>query len=201
MWKLHKALYGLKQAGREWWSLLALALQDFDLIPATADNCLWYSHSRSLAVVTVVDDLAIAGTSSEVESLIVHLERKFKIKRLGKLNVFVGLEVSRQRAERTITLRQERYARAILARFGMTDVHSVKTPIPQKVYHHSAIDASDLVDTHDYQSHVGSIMFLMLATRADLAYACGVFSRYNSKPTNEHLAGVKHVLRYIAGTD
>jgi hypothetical protein len=50
-----------------------------------------------------------------------------------------------------------------------------------------------------YRSIVGSLRYLV-NTRPDLAYSVGYISRFMEKPTTEHLAAVKRVLRYIAGT-
>ena len=40
----------------------------------------------------------------------------------------------------------------------------------------------------------------MLGTRPDLAYSVGCLSRFNSNPGATHVAALKHVLRYLAGT-
>jgi hypothetical protein len=37
-------------------------------------------------------------------------------------------------------------------------------------------------------------------TRPDLAFAVGYVSRFMEEPHEEHLAAVKHILRYIAWT-
>jgi hypothetical protein len=51
-----------------------------------------------------------------------------------------------------------------------------------------------------YQSAVGSLMYAMLGTRPDLAFAVSVISRFSSNPTNAHWSAVKRVFRYIAST-
>ena len=43
-------------------------------------------------------------------------------------------------------------------------------------------------------------MYAMLGTRPDLAYSVGCLSRFNSNPGATHVAALKHVLRYLAGT-
>ena len=51
-----------------------------------------------------------------------------------------------------------------------------------------------------YASVVGSLMYAMVCTRADIAHAVGVLSRYMSKPGNEHWTAIKRVFRYLRGT-
>jgi hypothetical protein len=58
---------------------------------------------------------------------------------------------------------------------------------------------TELVDTTEYRSLVGSLRYLV-HTRPDISFTVGFVSRFMEKPRQEHMAAVKHVLRYIAGT-
>ncbi len=51
----------------------------------------------------------------------------------------------------------------------------------------------------DYHSIVGSLMYLMIATRPDLADSVGIISRYLSNLSEEHLMVAKCILCYIKG--
>jgi hypothetical protein len=51
-----------------------------------------------------------------------------------------------------------------------------------------------------YQRAVGSLMYAMLGTRPDIAYAVSVVSRFASKPTQAHKAAVTRILRYLRKT-
>ena len=51
-----------------------------------------------------------------------------------------------------------------------------------------------------YASTCGSLMYAMVATRPDIAYAVGVVSRYMSNPGKKHWDAVKSILRYLSGT-
>ncbi|GKC66000.1 hypothetical protein Tco_1098598, partial [Tanacetum coccineum] len=51
-----------------------------------------------------------------------------------------------------------------------------------------------------YASAVGSLMFVMICTRPDIAHALGVVSRYMAKHGRQHWEAVKRILRYIKGT-
>ena len=61
-------------------------------------------------------------------------------------------------------------------------------------------DGSCPVTTHPYRQAIGSLMYLMVGTRPDLAFAVGKLARFSASPTDEHWVAVKHVLRYVAGT-
>ena len=56
------------------------------------------------------------------------------------------------------------------------------------------------VDPKEYQAIVGSLMYIALATRPDIAFAASALSRYNSQPRTSHLTTAKRVLRYLRKT-
>ena len=51
-----------------------------------------------------------------------------------------------------------------------------------------------------YDSAVGSLMYLMVCTRPDIAHAVGLVSRYMANPGKIHWDAVKWILRYLQGT-
>ena len=51
-----------------------------------------------------------------------------------------------------------------------------------------------------YSSAVGSLMYAMICTRPDIAFAVGVVSRYMSNPGKKHWEVVKGIMRYLNGT-
>lgn len=51
-----------------------------------------------------------------------------------------------------------------------------------------------------YANTIGSVMFSMITTRPDLAYAMSFLNRFMSNPGKPHLTGLKWLLRYIART-
>lgn len=51
-----------------------------------------------------------------------------------------------------------------------------------------------------YREAVGSLMYLMIGSRPDLAFAVGKLSQFVENPQAHHWVAVKRVLRYIQGT-
>ena len=62
-----------------------------------------------------------------------------------------------------------------------------------------ATSDSELFDKEVYQSAIGSLLYLSMRTRRDIAYAVGIVARFYSQPTKEHWTTVKHILRYLNG--
>ena len=51
-----------------------------------------------------------------------------------------------------------------------------------------------------YASAIGSLIYAMLCTRPDIAYAVSVTSRFKSNPGLEHWVAVKAILKYLRRT-
>lgn len=47
---------------------------------------------------------------------------------------------------------------------------------------------------------MGSLMYVMVCTRPDIAYSVGVVSMHLTNPGNEHWEAMKWILRYLRGT-
>lgn len=63
-----------------------------------------------------------------------------------------------------------------------------------------ATEDEEVLDQKSYQSLIGSLMYLALCTRPDIAFAVGMLARFNSKPNQSHWTAAKRVLRYLRGT-
>lgn len=120
------------------------------------------------------------------------------MKDLGAARIFIGIEIVRNRENRQIRLHQQRYIESILKHFNMHESNGLATPLDPNVKLRS--DHGSPCDNHRYQSQVGKLMYAMLGTRPDLAYAVSTLGRFNSAPTTVHASAVKRTLRYLSST-
>ena len=59
---------------------------------------------------------------------------------------------------------------------------------------------ADKVDPKIYQSAVGALMYAMVCTRPDLAFAVSTVSRFMKAPQSIHWNAVKKIFRYVKGS-
>ena len=199
--KLKKSLYGLKQSGRNWNNVLHSYLMSKGFNQSQVDTCVYTRIGDDMSVVILiifVDDIIIASSSVEVLSKVKEdLGRTFKMKDLGVLSYFLGIVFSCE--GHSIQMNQSKYIEKILLRFGMKDCKPRSTPCEMdagKIMN----DDSEPVDGRLYREIVGSLVYVMTATRPDLCFIVTKLSQYLAKPNASHMNVAKHVLRYLKGT-
>jgi len=145
-----------------------------------------------------VDDLLLVASSlAAIYKIKNSLHKRFAMKDLGEAKVILGLEITRDKALGTLNLSQGKYAGQVLEKFGMAECNPIVTPLEVGL---QLVKADESDDALPYHEAVGSLMYLMVETRPDLAFAIGKLSRFVSCYGKEHWAAIKRVLRYVKGS-
>lgn len=200
--RLNKAMYGVRQAQKAWHRRAHEFITEIlRLTQSTHDPCLYTKRSQDgVTLMTIyVDHLLIAASSIQRIKDIKESFCQFTIKDLGESSLILGIEISRDRAKGTITLRQAAYAKAVLQRYNCADARAVKTPMEDGLNLSVRTDDATRVEA-PYAQAIGSLMYLAVATRPDLVFAGGGLARYTSKYQGQHWTAVKRVFRFIQGT-
>uniref|UniRef100_A0A1J3IYK5 Retrovirus-related Pol polyprotein from transposon TNT 1-94 n=1 Tax=Noccaea caerulescens TaxID=107243 RepID=A0A1J3IYK5_NOCCA len=206
---LRKSLYGLKQSPRQWNIKFDSFMKEANFIRSEYDQCVYMRNihnEKAVYLLLYVDDILIAsGSMSEIRSVKDSLSSKFEMKDMGKASRILGMDIIRDRERGTLQLSQESYIEKVLKTFGMTEAKPTTTPLATHFRLKSLTkderkeEAVHMEDT-PYASAVGSLMYAMIGSRPDIAYAVGVISRFMSNPGRDHWTAVKWVLRYLRGS-
>lgn len=198
--KLNKSLYGLKQSPRCWNRKFCDFLKQFSFVQSDADQCIFKGcvDGANVLLALFVDDGLVASESVRVlKAVIGYLKKAFKIT-TGDASRFVGLQIERNRAEKTMFIHQTEYAKKIVRKFGMSDAKSVCIPADPNVVLYPAKDGEECIDV-PYREAVGSLMFLAVVSRPDIAFAVNSVSKYLNKHSRAHWMAVKRVFAYLVG--
>ncbi|KAI5321949.1 hypothetical protein L3X38_031021 [Prunus dulcis] len=197
--RLHKSLYGLKQASRNWFAKFTNALQDAGFVQSLADYSLFTRyHDNSFTIILIyVDDIVITGNDPKaIQSLKDFLHARFRIKDLGNLKYFLGIEVAR--SKKGIFISQRKYALDILDDAGLLGARPYSFPMEQTL-RLNPTDGKPLQDPTRYRRLVGRLIYLTV-TRPDLSFTVHVLSRFMHEPHQPHLDVALRVLRYLKGS-
>jgi len=137
----------------------------------------------------------------KIKDLKGELAKSFNMKDLGAATHFLGMQIARNRASRSLKISQQAYIEKLLERFGQLDAREVATPmetggIPK------AGDQGDLLgaqETRWYQALIGSLLYAALMTRPDISFAVSSLGQYCAEPTKTYLRLAVRVLRYLKG--
>ena len=175
-----------------WYDTLRKTFESLGFTRSEADHSLFYKleDGELLFVAVYVDDkLIFSKNLNAIKRLKAQLSEHFEITDLGEARWILGMEVIRDHKLGTVSLSQCRYITTILDRFGLKDGRSVSTPLETNTKL-VKVDNPE-VDIKTYQSALGGLMYAMLATRPDLAYAVGALSKHAACPGQAHFAALK----------
>ncbi|GKE65264.1 retrovirus-related pol polyprotein from transposon TNT 1-94 [Tanacetum coccineum] len=110
---------------------------------------------------------------AEIKKLKRQLSQEFEMKDLGYVKQILGMNIIRDKTNGSLRISQEKYIGKVLEKFNMKDVEA---------------------------RSVGSVMYVMVCIRPNIAHAVGVVSRFMSNPGREHWEAVKWLLCYLKGT-
>jgi hypothetical protein len=199
---LHKALYGLRQAPRAWHARLKKELEDIGFMASDTDPSLYVLRlkTHNVYALVYVDDILIAGKEdSNIKMVTSALQRVFDIHILGNAHYFVGLEIERDREAHTLKIDQKRMTSELVSKYGMTTAKVKTTPLSpstQLMKEGKPLDKTQF----GYSELIGSLLYLSVCTRPDIAQAVGALARYMANPMEEHWQAAKGVVRYLAST-
>ncbi|CAI7855160.1 unnamed protein product [Closterium sp. NIES-54] len=132
-WSLRRPVYGLRQAPREWHDTLRTTLAALGFVPSTAYPSLFLRTDTSLSpfyVLVYVDDLIFAMADTEALTLVKsELQKRHTCTDLDELRSYLGLQITRDRARRTITLTQSDMVHQVLQPFGFQYSSPQLTPL------------------------------------------------------------------------
>ncbi|XP_033512342.1 uncharacterized mitochondrial protein AtMg00810-like [Nicotiana tomentosiformis] len=156
-------------------------------------------------ILVYVDYLIITGNDQNMISEAKYiLQHSFKIKDLGELRFFPGIEIAR--SKQGILMNQRKFALELISELGLTGSKLVSTPMEcNQRFTTTEYDKQNnyegdekLGDAGPYQRLVGKLLYLTM-TRPDICYAVHVLSQFMHCPKISHMDATVRVVKYIEG--
>ncbi|XP_059294466.1 uncharacterized mitochondrial protein AtMg00810-like [Lycium ferocissimum] len=196
---LSKKVYMVLPLGFQWQG-------EYKGMPESSYDHSLFTKKDGLDVVIVlvyVDDLLLTGSSMKlIQELKSVLHRHFKMKDLGDLKSFLGIEVLRSKSG--ILLTQRKYALELISDSGLGGAKVASTPLEQNVKlttvdhdeYTGKLDDPPLKDITGYLRLVGSLLYLTI-TRPDISFTVQMLSQFMQQPKASHWEAALRLIRYI----
>ena len=199
--KLKKSLYGLKQAPRHFFQYLSKHLEKHGVIQSCCDPCLFIG--TDIIVIVYVDDLLLYAKNEKTIDLLIDKLKKDKIwiRKEGSTEGFLGVDISKRKADGSFSLTQTGLIKRIIEALGLhADWTGAKETPADVVALPRDKDGTPADPLVYYSSVVGMLLYLSGHTRPDIAFAVHQCARYTFQPTTKHVTALKHIGRYLKGT-
>jgi hypothetical protein len=201
--RLLKAIYGLKQAALQWNKALHDSLIKMGFIHTFADPGIYiYFHNQDLIILVIyVDDALFMGSNHTYLKLKkAEFMKKWECQDLGEAKEYLDMRITRDHIKKTLKLDQISYTEKVIKCFKLDNAKVARTPLPSSYnpLPNSTQSTSDLCRC--YQSVIGSLLYIVLRTRPDIAQAVIKMSQFSSNPTEDHLQKALYIVCYLIGT-
>ena len=143
---MKKDLYGLKQDPRAWYGRIDSFLTSMGFTKSNVSPNIYMKimDDEPVILLLYVDDIFLTGNEKHIKDCNKKLVEEFKMKDLGLMHYFLGLEV--WQSPKGIFLNHGRYAVGILKIFDMLDCKAMDTNLKLL-----SDETSELVDMTEYR--------------------------------------------------
>ena len=204
---LHHTLYGLRFSGRQWYLKLHQFLLANGFTSSVSDPCIYYTriHGKLLVLGVYVDDLALFSESeTALDDVTRLLMNRFSMKDLGSVQQYLGLHIRTD--DNSLTFHVAPYIQELAAQY-LTGVHvPVLTPADSKVRLKASpgpaptSDEFRTMQQRPYGALVGSLAYIAVVARPDIARIVHSLQRAQANPSQLHWDAAIRVLQYLHTT-
>lgn len=175
------------------------ALREYGFQQSLSDYSLFTFDKGGIQinVLIYVDDMILSRNSHEaLEIFKGYLSSCFKMKDLGNLKYFLGIEMSR--SSKGFYLSQRKYALEIISKTGLLGAKPASFPLEQN--NKLAFSTSIFLEKPEpYRRLIGRLIYLAV-TRPDLAYCVHVLAQFMQTQKEDHWQAALWVVRYLKGS-
>lgn len=217
-----RAIYGLRRAPKAWNDKVTAKFIELGFTACMSDECLFVKKTNNgLIIIGVfVDDIICLSQKedkAELEEIIKQLKASWPINDLGDAQKVLGMEIVRDRVNRTLLVKQESYIEKMLTQYGME--HCIAVDNPATTFKHNETDGTSMeVDTttanNNFQNdenksvtlkvekfgqYVGALLYVAITSHPEIQHAVMVLSKKLQAPDTTDLNRVKRIFRYLKG--
>lgn len=197
---LKKALYGLRESPRDWYECFDNFMVREGFIRSNYDYCMYMKKIDGFEtyIILYVDDLLIFCLSKLViDKVKLMLNSRFRMKDLGNIKQYLGIEVEQCTEKGEILLSQQKYIETLAKKYDVTQSKRFKTPMEINL---KLEPAEEVEEKLKYRNLIGALLYIGSGTRPDISFAVNYLSRFQNCYDHTHFKYALRVLKYLYHT-
>jgi transposase InsO family protein len=204
---LKRALYGTKQASRLWQETLRKALEEIGFEQSSSDPCLYRwvrKDGQEIILGVYVDDIVLAYSHDEIHEEFKHkFCKRFAARYEGPLKWFLGMAIDQDEKTFAIQLDHQLNIDRMVEKFIPHNSVTRECPpkdIFDKLDRAKSNEDRAKVETFPYKSLIGSLLYVAVMSRPDIAFHTSVLAKFMSDPSPECCKAAVELLQYLGAT-
>ena len=135
--------------------------------------------------------------SGHIKRVKAKLTTAFEIVDMGPISFYLGLKVERDQQKRSLKLFEPTYIEKILEKYYLYLAKPCNIPMKEEILLPNKGSEASQAEREQYQRMIGSLIFSIVETRLDIAFATLVVSWFAKNPSRQHTEAVKTIMRYL----
>ena len=207
---LFKALEGIRQGAHLWFQHNKAALTKLGFKSWTNEPNLYVHETLAIRVGVFVDDTLVGFHRNVKEQYLLIKEQYAKMVNIGESGItpvyrYVGMQITRNREQRTINIRQTKYIEELAAEYkdeieARETPHGVSKEQRQAFDHLKPAEGKDLIDKGKYLKICGKIVWPATLTRPDISMQASHLSSFTQSAGEPHYSWGLWIIGYLYKT-
>jgi hypothetical protein len=192
-------IYGLKQVALAWWKALDKSMAQLGFTCLLSDSGIFVNKTKSIVTIVYVDNVLFLGPNKkDLLQAKEEFMKKWEYRDLGEAKEFLHMRI--QCRDSKIYLNQVTYLHKVLQRFKLKNANLVHTLLPEGYQPSPNTSSASATFCLQFQQVIGSLLYIMLGTRPDIAFAMTKLSQHAANPSEDHLSRALYICCYLLGT-
>ena len=150
-------------------------------------------------IVIYIDNALFLGSNKlQVLSHKKKFMQKWKSRDLGKAKEYLGMRITRDCQKKSLILDQTKYTSKVVKHFSQENCKETSVPLSTSYIPRPNEGKENSSLCSYYQSVIRSLLYIMLGTRPDIAYAVMKMSQYSFNLSEEHLQKGIQIVYYLS---
>jgi len=156
-----------------------------------------FNYDKGAFINPTIQYIIISGP--EADNIITQINKakdNIKLQALGEINTFLGINISIDYKNNKLHIHQNNYTRSILEKYNKNNLYPKNNPLTANKLQGN-IQKALQEEITIYQQYIGSLLYLALKTRPDIAFTVQNCARYYSNPRILHFQTVNNIFGYL----